>query len=133
MSEVYLQMIHKNIMNTTNRWTLMKLENQIEEYIKQNEQILFQNGTIEDVLDIRDAIITRISRLRREELLKSYTEANQSNKQSNNKQSNNKQSNNKQSNNNQNNNKQYYCLIEKKIQLERELYAINNELLVLVK
>ena len=113
MSEVYLQMIHKNIMRATNRWTLMKLENQIEEYIKQNDQILFQNGTIEDVLDIRDAIITRISRLRREELLKSYTENPEEDKSE--------------------DIQQYYCLIEKKIQLERELHAINNKLLVLVK
>jgi hypothetical protein len=28
---------------------------------------------------------------------------------------------------------QYYCLIEKKIQLERELHEINNEILVLAK
>jgi hypothetical protein len=115
MSEVYLQMIHKNIMKMTNRWTLMKIENQIEEYIKQNEQILFQNGTIEDVLDIRDAIITRISQLRREELLKSYTEKPEESKSE------------------TNQIQQYYCLIKKKIQLERELHAINNELLVLVK
>ncbi len=118
MSEVYLQMIHKNIMKMTNRWTLMKIENQIEEYIRQNEQILFQNGTIEDVLDIRDAIITRISQLRREELLKSYTEEGTS----------------KKNESETNQIQQYYCLIEKKIQLERELHAINNELLlVLVK
>jgi hypothetical protein len=114
MSEVYLQMIHKNIMKMTNRWTLMKLENQIEEYIKQNEQILFQNGTIEDVLDIRDAIITRISRLRREELLKSYTEKLEEGKSG------------------SDQIQQYYCLIEKKIQLERELHAINNELLLVL-
>ena len=121
MSEVYLQMIHKNIMKMTNRWTLMKIENQIEEYIKQNEQILFQNGTIEDVLDIRDAIITRISQLRREELLKSYTEEREEGKREEGK----------------NKSKtyqfqQYYCLIEKKIQLERELHAINNELLLVL-
>ena len=119
MSEMYLQMIHKNIMKMTNRWTLMKIENQIEEYIKQNEQILFQNGTIEDVLDIRDAIITRISRLRREELLKSYTETGK-----------NKSEGKSESENNQI--QQYYCLIEKKIQLERELHAINNELLLVL-
>jgi hypothetical protein len=121
MSEVYLQMIHKNIMKMTNRWTLMKIEKQIEEYIKQNEQILFQNGTIEDVLDIRDAIITRISRLRREELLKSYTEEPEEGKS-------------KKRESERYQIQQYYCLIEKKIQLERELYEINNELLlVLVK
>lgn len=122
MSEVYLQMIHKNIMKMTNRWTLMKIENQIEEYIKQNEQILFQNGTIEDVLDIRDAIITRISRLRREELIKSYTEEPEEGK-----------SGSEESKSKNDQTQQYYCLIEKKIQLERELHAINNELLVLVK
>ena len=121
MSEMYLQMIHKNIMKMTNRWTLMKIENQIEEYIKQNEQILFQNGTIEDVLDIRDAIITRISRLRREELLKSYTETGKNKSESEGKSG---------SENNQI--QQYYCLIEKKIQLERELHAINNELLLVL-
>ena len=105
----------------TNRWTLMKIENQIEEYINQNEQILFQNGTIEDVLDIRDAIITRISRLRREELLKSYTETGKNKSESESKSG---------SENNQI--QQYYCLIEKKIQLERELHAINNELLLVL-
>lgn len=118
MSEVYLQAIHKNIMKMTNRWTLMKIENQIEEYINQNEQILFKNGTIEDVLDIRDTIITRISRLRREELIKSYTEEREKPEE--------RKSEIYQI-------QQYYCLIEKKIQLERELHAINNEILVLAK
>jgi hypothetical protein len=126
MSEVYLQVIHKNIMKMTNRWTLMKLENQIEEYINQNEQILFQNGTIEDVLDIRDAIITRISQLRREELLKSYTEEREKREEGKSEESTSKKSKTYQI-------QQYYCLIEKKIQLERELHAINNELLVLAK
>ena len=120
MSEVYLQAIHKNIMKMTNRWTLMKIENQIEEYIKQNEQILFQNGTIEDVLDIRDAIITRISRLRREELIKSDTEEREKPEELEECKSGSDQI------------QQYYCLIEKKIQLERELHEINNELLLVL-
>jgi hypothetical protein len=117
--------IHKNIMKMTNRWTLMKIENQIEEYIKQNEQILFQNGTIEDVLDIRDAIITRISQLRREELLKSYTEEREKREEPEKPEESKSKSKTYQI-------QQYYCLIEKKIQLERELHAINNELLLVL-
>lgn len=112
MSEEYLQMIHNKIIGTNNRWVLMKIENQMEEYIKQNEQILFQNGTIEDILDIRDTIIKRISQLRREEQIKSYTEEGKSKNYK---------------------IQQYYCLIEKKNRLEKELHEINNELLVLVK
>jgi len=125
MSEVYLQVIHKNIMKMTNRWTLMKIENQIEEYIKQNEQILFQNGTIEDVLDIRDTIITRISQLRREELLKSYTEEREKREEPEKPEESKSKSKTYQF-------QKYYCLIEKKIQLERELHAINNELLLVL-
>ena len=126
MSEVYLQVIHKNIMKMTNRWTLMKIENQIEEYIKQNEQILFQNGTIEDVLDIRDAIITRISQLRREELLKSYTEEQEEREKPE------KQEKREEGKSKTYQFQQYYCLIEKKIQLERELHEINNKLLLVL-
>jgi hypothetical protein len=67
--------IHKFITSVMlNRDTkyLKELEKQVDDFINKYEQILCLNGTIEDVLDIRDAIILRQCKLKREAVLRTY-------------------------------------------------------------
>ena len=66
-------MFYKKIHDTNNRWTLMKLEKQIDEYLEKYEEQL-EDEMVEDILDIRDTIITRLSQLRREEMMMTYLE-----------------------------------------------------------
>jgi hypothetical protein len=75
---------------------------------------------VEDILDIRDTIITRLSQLRREEMMMTYLETPLpkiiiSTIE-------------EQENQNQNQNQYYKDLLQKKNQLEAELQKINNEL-----
>jgi len=116
-SNINPKMFYKKIHDTNNRWTLMKLEKQIDEYLEKYEKQL-EDEMVEDLLDIRDTIITRLSQLRREEMMMSYLETpipkiiiptieEQEN---------------------QNQNQYYKDLLQKKNQLEAELQKINKEL-----
>ena len=97
----------------------MKLEKQIDEYLEKYEKQL-EDEMVEDILDIRDTIITRLSQLRREEMMMTYLETSipkiiiptieEQDSQ------------------NQNQNQYYKDLLQKKNQLEAELQKINNEL-----
>jgi len=83
---------------------------------------------VEDLLDIRDTIITRLSQLRREEMMLTYLdeplpkiiiptiEEQETQNQ------------NQNENQNQNQNQYYKDLLQKKNQLEAELQKINKEL-----
>jgi len=118
-SNINPKMFYKKIHDTNNRWTLMKLEKQIDEYLEKYEKQL-EDEMVEDLLDIRDTIITRLSQLRREEMMRTYLETplpkiiiptiEEQDSQ------------------NQNQNQYYKDLLQKKNQLEAELQKINNEL-----
>ena len=118
-SNINPKMFYKKIHDTNNRWTLMKLEKQIDEYLEKYEKQL-EDEMVEDILDIRDTIITRLSQLRREEMMMTYLETSipkiiiptieEQDSQ------------------NQNQNQYYKDLLQKKNQLEAELQKINNEL-----
>ena len=127
-SNINTKMFYKKIHDTNNRWTLMKLEKQIDEYLEKYEKQL-EDEMVEDILDIRDTIITRLSQLRREEMMMSYLEERKTpipkiitplievqytqNKEQENK----------------DNQRQYYKnLLQNKKQLEAELQKINKEL-----
>ena len=117
-SNINPKMFYKKIHDTNNRWTLMKLEKQIDEYLEKYEKQL-EDEMVEDILDIRDTIITRLSQLRREEMMMTYLETSipkiiiptieEQEKQ-------------------ENQNQYYKDLLQKKNQLEAELQKINNEL-----
>ena len=116
-SNINPKMFYKKIHDTNNRWTLMKLEKQIDEYLEKYEEQL-EDEMVEDILDIRDTIITRLSQLRREEMMMTYLETplpkiiiSTIEEQE-----------------NQNQNQYYKDLLQKKNQLEAELQKINNEL-----
>ena len=116
-SNINPKMFYKKIHDTNNRWTLMKLEKQIDEYLEKYEKQL-EDEMVEDILDIRDTIITRLSQLRREEMMMTYLETSipkiiipTIEEQE-----------------NQNQNQYYKDLLQKKNQLEAELQKINNEL-----
>ena len=67
--------IHKfigSVMLNRDAKYLKELEKLVDEFVNKYEQILCLNETIEDVLDIRDAIILRQSQLKREALLRTY-------------------------------------------------------------
>ncbi len=118
-SNINPKMFYKKIHDTNNRWTLMKLEKQIDEYLEKYEKQL-EDEMVEDILDIRDTIITRLSQLRREEMMMTYLETPLpkiiiSTIE-------------EQENQNQNQNQYYKDLLQKKNQLEAELQKINNEL-----
>lgn len=59
-------------MNTTDQIFLKELERQIDAFIDKQEQILWLNDAIEDVLDIRDATILRQTQLKRKKILSAY-------------------------------------------------------------
>ena len=96
----------------------MKLEKEIEQYIEKYGDDLYDNGSIDIILDMRDAIIGRISKIRRQELMQSYLD---------------KRTNDKPKEEEEYQETEYYeYLITKKIQLEEELSTINKELLHLM-
>jgi hypothetical protein len=53
----------------TDKHFLMVLETKYDNFIEKNEYMLLQYDFIEDLLDIRDAIILRINRIKRHERL----------------------------------------------------------------
>lgn len=53
----------------TDKHFLMVLETKYDNFIEKNEYLLLQYDFIEDLLDIRDAIILRINRIKRYERL----------------------------------------------------------------
>jgi len=108
-------MFYKKINDTNNRWTLMKLEKQIDEYLEKYETQL-EDEMIEDILDIRDTIITRLSQLRREEMMMTYLETPKPMTSKNEEPDKNKQV------------SHYQNLLQKKNELETELQKINKEL-----
>lgn len=62
----------QSIMRTNDITYLTEIEKQIDAYTNKNEDLLLLNGTILDVLDIRDTIILRISQLKRRILINKY-------------------------------------------------------------
>jgi hypothetical protein len=62
----------RGIINSDDITYLQNLEMDVENFMNKYEQILFLNNTIEDVLDIRDAIILRKSKLNRIIMLNKY-------------------------------------------------------------
>jgi hypothetical protein len=108
-------MFYKKINDTNNRWTLMKLEKQIDEYLEKYETQL-EDEMIEDILDIRDTIITRLSQLRREEMMMTYLETPIPTTSKNEEPDKNNQV------------SHYQNLLQKKNELETELQKINKEL-----
>lgn len=57
----------QKIEKITDKYYLIKLEEKYDKFLQKNEQLLFIHNIIEDLLDIRDAIILRIGRLIRQE------------------------------------------------------------------
>jgi hypothetical protein len=64
----------QSVMRTNDITYLTEIEKQIDIYTNKNEELLCSNGTIWDVLDIRDTILLRISQLKRRMLIKKYLE-----------------------------------------------------------
>ena len=58
--------IHK-IEKITDKHFLINLEEKYDKFLQKNEQLLFMHDIIEDLLDIRDEILLRIGRLKRQE------------------------------------------------------------------
>jgi hypothetical protein len=114
-NKAYMELFYKKIASTNNQWSLMKLEKEIEHYIEKYGDELYDNGTIEIILDTRDAIITQISKIRRDELMRSYLE---------------RRTNNKTEPTNKFQDPTYYYeyLLTKKSQLEEDLSKVNEEL-----
>ena len=126
-SNINPKMFYKKIHDTNNRWTLMKLEKQIDEYLEKYEKQL-EDEMVEDILDIRDTIITRLSQLRREEMMMTYLETPLPKIIISTIEEQDTQNQNQNQNKNQNQNQYYKDLLQKKNQLEAELQKINNEL-----
>jgi len=116
-NKAYMDLFYKKIATTNNQWPLMKLEKEIEHYIEKYGDELYDNGTIEIILDTRDAIITQISKIRRDELMRSYLERRT-----------NEPTNENQEPTNTNSTYYYEYLLTKKSQLEEDLSKINEEL-----
>ena len=57
----------KKIEKTTDKYFLHNLESKYDNFIEKNQHLLMLYDLIEDVLDIRDAIILQIGRLKRRE------------------------------------------------------------------
>ena len=72
MKNINVQNFIDSVMRNNDPKYLKELEDQVETFINKYEQLLCLNDTIEDVLDIRDAIILRQSQLRRKALLSKY-------------------------------------------------------------
>ena len=57
----------KRIEKTTDKYFLQNLESRFDLFIEKNQHLLMLYNLIEDLLDIRDAIILQIGRLKRKE------------------------------------------------------------------
>ena len=58
----------KKIEKITDKYFLIKLEEKYDIFLKKNEQLLLLHDVmVEELLDIRDAILLRIGRLKRQE------------------------------------------------------------------
>jgi len=57
----------KRIEKTTDKYFLQNLESRVDLFIEKNQHLLMLYNLIEDLLDIRDAIILQIGRLKRKE------------------------------------------------------------------
>lgn len=57
----------KRIEKTTDKYFLQNLESKFDKFIEKNQHLLMLYDLIEDLLDIRDAIILQIGRLKRQE------------------------------------------------------------------
>jgi len=55
----------QSVMRANDIVYLTEIERQIDVYTNKNEEWLFRNGFILDLLDIRDTILLRISQLKR--------------------------------------------------------------------
>jgi hypothetical protein len=64
----------QSVMRTNDIGYLVEIERQMDVYTNKNEEWLFRNGFILDLLDIRDTILLRISQLKRRLLIKKYME-----------------------------------------------------------
>lgn len=62
----------ESVMRTNDIGYLVEIEKQMDEYANKNEEWLYSNGFIWDILDIRDTILLRISQLKRQVLIKKY-------------------------------------------------------------
>ena len=60
-----IEKIHK----ITDKYFLIDLESKYDKFIVNNQQVLMLYNLIEDMLDIRDAILIRVGRLQRQERL----------------------------------------------------------------
>jgi hypothetical protein len=58
-----IEKIHK----ITDKYFLIELESKYDKFIQNNQQVLMLYDLIEDMLDIRDAILIRVGRLQRQE------------------------------------------------------------------
>ena len=66
----YLTM--EKIEKMTNKFQLMDLERNYDEFLERNQQLLLLYDTIDDYLEIRDAITIKLCRMRRFEKIKKY-------------------------------------------------------------
>jgi hypothetical protein len=57
----------RQIEKITDKHFLIQLEEKYDKFLQKNEQLLFMHNIIEDLLDIRDEILLRIGRLKRQE------------------------------------------------------------------
>jgi hypothetical protein len=60
-----IEKIHK----ITDKYFLIDLESKYDKFIVKNQHLLMLYDLIEDLLDIRDAILIRVGRLKRQELM----------------------------------------------------------------
>jgi hypothetical protein len=59
----------EKINKITDKYFLIELESKYDKFIENNQQVLMLYDLIEDMLDIRDAILLRVGRLERQERL----------------------------------------------------------------
>ena len=59
----------EKIHNITDKYFLIDLESKYDKFIVKNQHLLMLYDLIEDLLDIRDAILIRVGRLKRQELM----------------------------------------------------------------
>ena len=62
----------QSVMRANDIVYLTEIERQMDAYTNKHEELLFRNGFILDMLDIRDTILLRISQLKRRLLIKKY-------------------------------------------------------------
>jgi hypothetical protein len=69
----------QSVMRANDIGYLTEIERQMDVYTNKNEEWLYRNGFIYDLLDIRDTILLRISQLKRQLLIKKYMDMNSAN------------------------------------------------------